>query len=219
MKTAIVIFALLVFVWGCNGNQSNNNPTADSSSTHTTNDHSGAHNSPAASGNGSAVEMHDAMTRMSEHMKTMALTGDPDHDFALLMKHHHVGAVEMADALLANGKDDTLKQWARQIKTDQQQEIDVFDSFLKNNKPSRQSDYGPKAMGLMHEVTADSHNGSIDQAFVAMMIPHHQDGIEMALAYLKVANNRELKSVAQNIVSSQQREIVQFKNWLEKNKN
>lgn len=41
--------------------------------------------------------MMKAMQSGMNQMMSMKMTGDPDHDFAMMMKMHHQGAVEMAD--------------------------------------------------------------------------------------------------------------------------
>ena len=50
--------------------------------------------------------------------------------------------------------------------------------------------------------------GSVDENFVAMMVPHHQGAIDMAIAELKYGNNPQLKRIAQEIIVDQQQEIA-----------
>ena len=50
--------------------------------------------------------------------------------------------------------------------------------------------------------------GDIDADFVAMMTPHHQGAIDMAAAYLRHGTNEQLRRLAQDIVTQQQREIA-----------
>lgn len=45
------------------------------------------------------------------------------------------------------------------------------------------------------------------------MIPHHQGAIDMA-KYLVNAKNPELKKMGQDIITAQQKEIDQMKQWL-----
>lgn len=49
--------------------------------------------------------MAKMMGKMDGAMKSVPMTGDPDIDFAAMMIPHHEGAVEMAKAYLAKGKD------------------------------------------------------------------------------------------------------------------
>lgn len=50
--------------------------------------------------------------------------------------------------------------------------------------------------------------GDIDADFTAMMIPHHQGAIDMAVAYLRYGQNPQLRRLAQEIVIEQQQEIA-----------
>jgi uncharacterized protein (DUF305 family) len=52
-----------------------------------------------------------------------------------------------------------------------------------------------------------------DRAFIQMMIPHHQDAINMANMALKDAKHDEMKNLARDIISAQQREIDMMKEW------
>lgn len=51
-------------------------------------------------------------------------------------------------------------------------------------------------------------SGDIDKDFVAMMTPHHRGAIEMALAELRYGHNQQLRRIAQEIIITQQQEIV-----------
>ena len=53
--------------------------------------------------------------------------------------------------------------------------------------------------------------GDVDRDFVAMMTPHHQGAIEMAMAVLKYGKNEQLKRIAQEIIVDQQQEIAAMK--------
>jgi hypothetical protein len=51
-------------------------------------------------------------------------------------------------------------------------------------------------------------SGDVDVDFSAMMIPHHQGAIDMALAELRYGKNEQLRRIAQEIVVEQQQEII-----------
>jgi uncharacterized protein (DUF305 family) len=51
-------------------------------------------------------------------------------------------------------------------------------------------------------------SGDVDHDFAAMMIPHHQGAIDMALAELRYGRNEQLRRIAQEIIVSQQEEIA-----------
>jgi|SRR5262245_21396329 len=50
--------------------------------------------------------------------------------------------------------------------------------------------------------------GDVDADFAAMMIPHHQGAIDMALAELRYGKNEQLRRIAQEIIVGQQQEIA-----------
>ena len=64
------------------------------------------------------------------------------------------------------------------------------------------------AMDRMMTAMNIKPSGDIDADFVAMMIPHHQGAIDMALAELRYCRNEQLKRLAQEIIVTQRDEIV-----------
>lgn len=51
-------------------------------------------------------------------------------------------------------------------------------------------------------------SGDVDADFAALMIPHHQGAIDMALAELRYGKNEQLRRIAQEIIVDQQQEIA-----------
>jgi hypothetical protein len=64
------------------------------------------------------------------------------------------------------------------------------------------------AMDKMMAGMAVKPTGDIDADFAAMMIPHHQGAIDMALAELRYGKNQQLRRIAQEIIVDQQQEIA-----------
>src|SRR2546427_1299049 len=60
---------------------------------------------------------------------------------------------------------------------------------------------------MMNEMTVQP-TGDVDRDFVAMMVPHHQGAIDMAVAVLRHGRNEQLKRLAQEIIVTQQQEIA-----------
>ena len=69
--------------------------------------------------------MAQSMARMHADM-AVSPSGDPDRDFAAMMIPHHQGAIEMAKAELAYGRDPVLRRLAQGIIVEQAQEIEVM---------------------------------------------------------------------------------------------
>src|SRR3990167_5029256 len=79
--------------------------------------------------------------------------------------------------------------------------------FLANNAVNTNN------MGMMQ------NSQTIDAHFIEQMIPHHEDAIVMAELALTKATRPEVKTLAQNIIDSQSKEIEQmkalYKDWYE----
>lgn len=86
----------------------------------------------------------------------------------------------------------------------------------KTAQPSTEAAVGAEAPFLaenskaMDKMMADMDvkpTGDVDVDFAAMMIPHHQGAIDMALAELRYGKNEQLRRIAQEIIVEQQQEI------------
>jgi len=64
------------------------------------------------------------------------------------------------------------------------------------------------AMPFIIFVMAAKPSGDVDADFVAMMVPHHQGAIEMAIAVLRYGRNAQIRRLAQEIIVTQQEEIA-----------
>ena len=64
------------------------------------------------------------------------------------------------------------------------------------------------AMGRMMDGMQIRRTGNVDRDFAAMMIPHHQGAMDMAIAELRYGTNPQLKRIAQEIIVDQQQEIA-----------
>ena len=67
------------------------------------------------------------------------------------------------------------------------------------------------AMTRMMSAMEAKPTGDIDRDFVAMMAPHHQGGIDMAVLELRYGKNEQLRRLAQEIIVSQMQEIAAMK--------
>jgi uncharacterized protein (DUF305 family) len=64
------------------------------------------------------------------------------------------------------------------------------------------------AMSKMMVDMGITPSGDVDRDFVSMMVPHHQGAIDMAQAELRYGHNEQLRRMAQEIIVTQQQEIV-----------
>ena len=67
------------------------------------------------------------------------------------------------------------------------------------------------AMTRMMSAMDVKPTGDVDRDFVAMMVPHHQGGIDMAVLELRYGKNEQLRRLAQEIIVSQTQEIAAMK--------
>ena len=75
-------------------------------------------------------------------------------------------------------------------------------AFLKENDD---------AMTKMMNGMTIKPTGDIDRDFVAMMTPHHQGAIDMAVIELRYGKNEQLRRIAQEIIVDQMQEIAAMK--------
>jgi hypothetical protein len=76
------------------------------------------------------ADMKGMMKENNDKMMAMQMSGNPDIDFAMMMREHHKGALEMAQMEMKNGKDPQMRKMAQKIIAAQKKEIAEFDKFL-----------------------------------------------------------------------------------------
>lgn len=211
----VVAICITTCLWACNSNSESESATNDTAHS----DHSSTTGAKSDTASNHMKAMHDAMENSMQQMHNMKPTGDPDYDFAMMMKHHHQGAIDMAKLEVAGGNNEQLKQMTQKLIDEQQKENAQFDQFMQGKQPTGNLDYGQKAMGMMTPMSEiKMESGSLDAMFASMMIPHHQDAVKMAQEYLKVGEDPEMKKIAQNIIATQPKEIKELQQWLQTHK-
>lgn len=166
---------------------------------------------PVVAQQSASNDMMKSMQSGMNKMMSMKMTGDPDHDFAMMLKMHHQSAVEMADMEVKQGKNTSVKALASKIKASNQKEIKELDRFTSSHKPqSTSSKLGQAGMEMMHGGT-HSMNGKIDHDFASMMAQHHQQGVDIARAFLKEGKTATMKMMANNVIKQQTKEIAELK--------
>ncbi|OGG50355.1 hypothetical protein A3C18_00695 [Candidatus Kaiserbacteria bacterium RIFCSPHIGHO2_02_FULL_54_11b] len=142
-----------------------------------------------------------------------------DQHFIVQMIPHHEGAIEMARVALERSKRPEILSLANGIIESQQKEIDDMRGWY-------QSWYGstPPAggMGMMHmgsmegdiDVLKTISASDFDRAFMEQMIPHHEMAIMMVQMLAAGTERAEMKQLAENIRTSQSREIDMMRSWL-----
>lgn len=167
--------------------------------------------------------MMDTMHAMMSRMQVMPKTNDPEIDFARMMIEHHKGAISMAQVELQSGSNDSLKRTAQKVITEQQSEIEQFQTILSglgtdNSDPGFSAEQMDNMNKMAKAADVQLLTGDIDNDFATLMMGHHQTAIDNASAYLHHGNNAQLKTMANNIINAQNMEIQELADWLKANK-
>jgi uncharacterized protein (DUF305 family) len=88
------------------------------------------HSAASQAAPGGGMDMKAMMKDMNDKMSSMAMSGNPDVDFAMMMRIHHQGAIDMAQAELRDGKAPQMRKMASEIIGAQKKEIAEIDKFL-----------------------------------------------------------------------------------------
>ena len=139
-----------------------------------------------------------------------------DRAFVAEMIPHHESAIEMAKMAQDRGESPFVKKLADDIIRTQSEEIATL----------RQEDEGLETAGVeVGSLGMDMDMGMdmsmldtaepFDEMFMQMMIEHHSSAIDMAEIELDKGDDPELKSLAQDVIDSQQREIDEMRKQLE----
>ena len=154
---------------------------------------------------------------MVQMSREMVMPGGEYSDaaFADSMIPHHEGAVEMARVGLENAEHEEIRQLSRDIIDSQQAEIGMFNqlrSELEGPGMQMSDEEMNEAMG-MTDPQELARKRPFDKAFIDAMIPHHESAIAMAEVALQESENPEIRRIAEDIVSAQEREIEQMRQW------
>ncbi len=146
------------------------------------------------------------------------MSGDIDQHFITQMIPHHEGAIAMAKIALERSKRSEVISLARGIIEAQEKEIRDMQSW-------HQSWFGsaPPAggMGMMHmdgmegnaDVLKTIAAADFDREFIDQMIPHHEMAVVMAQMLRASTERGEMRVLADNIDTSQTREIEMMRAW------
>lgn len=69
------------------------------------------------------------------------------------------------------------------------------------------------SMSIMTALLADKKGEDFDAAFIQEMTAHHESAVAMAKLAATQAKHDEIKTLSTNIISAQQTEISQMKQW------
>jgi uncharacterized protein (DUF305 family) len=156
----------------------------------------------------------DGMAGM-DHGNMGGMMGEGPYDALFIdsMIVHHEGAISMAQQAQTEAERPEIKQLAEAIITAQEREISQIREWRTAWFPDLALTQGMGMdMGTM-EVTGDASK-PFDQRFIEAMIPHHEGAITMAKDAQQNAERAEIKQLAGEIITAQEAEIAQMRQWL-----
>ena len=151
-----------------------------------------------------------------------------DSHFIEQMIPHHEDAITMAKLALEKAKREEIKTLAQNIIDSQSKEIDQMKSWYKDwfgrDLPTGKQVMGRHGMletsgmhmgmmGNQTDVTRLENEDDFDRAFIEEMIPHHQMAVMMASMLKNGTNRKEMRKLADDIVSAQTKEIDSMRSW------
>lgn len=157
--------------------------------------------------------------------------GPADENFDLLfidaMIPHHQGAIVMAQEALEKSTRPEIKQLAEAIISAQEQEIQQLQTWRSTwypkagNEPmmyhADMNHMMPMTQehidSMMMKMDLGAADNGFDLRFINAMIPHHEGAVVMAQEALQKSTRPEIKQLAEAIISAQQQEIEEMKQW------
>lgn len=159
------------------------------------------------------------MDQMMVSMDKSAPTHSSDKDFLTMMIPHHQGAVDMANYEIEHGKNREMVQLAKSIRAEQLVQIQQMELLLRSAKTfvsagtAHQQANQKMMMVMMQQMPKEKVLSNDDNAFAWVMIPHHQAAIDMAKVALQYGTNKNIKRLAESMISDEQIEIDQMKKF------
>jgi len=153
-----------------------------------------------------------------------SMMGNIDQHFIEQMIPHHDGAIAMAELALEKSKRPEILSLAKGIIEAQQREIvsmkGWYEDWFGVQVPVTSQSMGMMGGGSM--VHMDSMSGDLatlgnakdfDLEFIAQMIPHHEMAVMMARMLASTTDRAEMKELADQIITSQSKEIEMMRSW------
>ena len=159
------------------------------------------------------------MDTIMNEMDKIPHTGDVSIDFLYGMIPHHESAVSMSENFLQHGgENEKLKKIANDIINVQVSEIGDMKQLIHELKKNPQIDTDKEIDYFKEYNKTANHTMShqtfknLDEAFAKGMITHHQMAIDMSKTILKYTDNNTIKTISENIIDTQTKEIHRMEN-------
>lgn len=179
---------------------------------------------PTESKQGYNEEYKIIFNNMKKAMSATPSTENVNLDFVLEMMPHHESGINMAKAIVKYGSNPKVKKIAENIITSQSAEIPIMQQLktkFEKEKPSNKADlekyikeYDKVKNTMFKEMENVEITDNVDVNFLQEMISHHEGAIGMVNNILKYTKDPELKKLAENILSTQNKGVEDMKSLL-----
>lgn len=134
-----------------------------------------------------------------------------EKEFIVQMIPHHQEAVDSSLDVISSTKNIELKKLAEDVVTAQEKEIEQLKNWYSEwyGETYTQSPYTPMMSDLSMIDGAKK-----DSLYMTDMITHHQGAVDMAEQVLATNPRQEIKTLAENIIREQTKEIIILQNML-----
>jgi len=140
-----------------------------------------------------------------------------EQGFLQQMIQHHRSGIEMAKLASDQTNRPELRDFASNMISTQQQEVDEMSGWLKswyNASPKEvANEAANKEMKMHMSMFSGKRDADFDKAFLEMMPKHQHIAVEMAEQVEKKATHPELKEFAAKLAKDQEQEMKQMKEW------
>lgn len=89
----------------------------------------------------------------------------------------------------------------------------TFDKPKEHESTSTSSTSMSDSMQMSADVLMDKTGDDFDATFISEMIEHHEGAVEMAKLSAANAKHDEIKQLSNGIITAQEKEIIQMKQW------
>ena len=158
----------------------------------------------------------DASMGMDHEGHSSMASGDLSGDdimFLQMMIPHHEQAIEMSKLAATNTTNPAVLDLAARIEAAQQPEIELMQKLLSDAGQSSMPGHSMGDNGMMNEsdmaVLSATKDTEFDVLYLTGMVAHHNGAITMARE-VSESSNSDVKTLANNIITSQATEIAEM---------
>jgi uncharacterized protein (DUF305 family) len=168
---------------------------------------------PADRAADTAAVAADTVSSAGAHdMAGMAMTGDADRDFLLMMSNHHQGLIELAHQSMLQGGHGTAESQtdAQILDARQDREIEQMLTMLKQSfQDPHEPRVSPSDQAVIDSVRTLS-GAAYATAFYRAVVAHQRLAVAMIDEYLPKARRADVKALVEKMRQDHHADIKQF---------